>query len=147
MWTLANPLVKLGLGLLLVLGVFAGGVFFEYSHTYLPYKAEVQATAQAQANVVKQLNATIDKNAKDANEQILETAKNINTYYAANPVVRVRVTHGVCTVSQTTGDTSSTDEASTTGYVSAYSPKATVEVASQLDQLMKLLRTNGVTVK
>jgi len=147
MWTLANPLVKWAIGAIVLVGIFLGGVFFEYEHTYLPYKATVTATAQVQAQLVKNLNKEIDTNAKQAEANVNAAAASVDAYYKSHPVVVVRVANGVCTVSKATGDTNSIDETGATSYVSPYSAPLSEQLASQLNELQKLLKANGVTVK
>jgi len=139
MWTLANPLVKLGLGLLLVLGVFAGGVFFEYSHTYLPYKAEVQATAKVQAAQIALINKTNKEASIEAEQTATADIKGVYDWYAAHPTIKwVRQPSS----SQASGTTSNTQESGTVptnGYEPSFTPKQCSLVAIQLEDLLNLL--------
>jgi hypothetical protein len=134
-------LVALGVAALL----FVSGYGLEYKHM-VEYKAEQRGVAEAQVTLVKNLNATIDTNAKDSNENIINTAKSIADYYKSHPVIRLQ-NDGSCSVPQANSSAPSTDGSTTSKYISAYSPELTEQIANELDLLQKLLIKDGVEVK
>jgi len=134
-------LVALGAAALL----FGSGYGLEYKHM-VEYKAEQKGIAEAQVTLVKNLNATIDTNAKDSNENIINTAQSIHDYYIAHPIIRLQ-NNGCGPVPQAISSASGVDATSTSEYASPYTPESTEIIANQLDLLQKLLIKDGVEVK
>lgn len=141
-----NPLtIKIAAYAAGALLLFSAGFGVEYRNM-IQYKAEQKGVAEAQVTLVKNLNATIDTNAKDSNENIINTAKSITDYYKSHPVIRLQ-NDGSCSVPQAISSASGVDAPSTSEYASPYTPESTEIIANQLDLLQKLLIKDGVEVK
>jgi len=143
--------IKLGIVAAIVVAVY----FFGHHQGYQPehdkfttFKASVAEAGSLAAAQAKQLDAQHEKELQDAQTNTLNTATAITDYYKSHPVIRVyHDRSGGCSLSKTDSNSSKSDEASTAGYVSPYSPESTEQVANQLDQLQKLLIKDGVTVQ
>src|SRR5665811_1805306 len=103
--------------------LFSAGFGVEYRNM-IQYKAEQKGIAEAQTTEVHRLNKLIDSNAKDSNENIINTAKSIADYYKSHPVIRLQ-NDGSCSVPQANSSAPSTDGSTTSGYFSPYSPEVT----------------------
>ena len=134
------------IGSLVLAGLLFGAGFGAEYKNMVAYKAEQKGITEAQTTEVKRLNTLIDTNAKDSNENIMETAQSIHAYYKLNPIIRV--SHdGSCTMPQAIGNSGSSNDPSSTYYASPYTPESTELVANQLDLLIKLLYNDGVEIK
>jgi hypothetical protein len=136
----------------LLIGAIAGAIFWTGGLLYeranlTAYKGEVKGMAESQGKIVKAIDAKNQGDANVSQTQYLADLQSVHAYYAANPVTRVQYRNGGCAVSSAVTGASGVDAASTSGYVSPYSPADTEAVAVKLDALQKLLISDGVTVK
>ena len=141
-----NPLtIKIAAYAAGALLLFSAGFGVEYRNM-IQYKAEQKGIAEAQTTEVHRLNKLIDSNAKDSNENIINTAQSIHDYYIAHPIIRLQ-NNGCGPVPQAISSASGVDATSTSEYASPYTPESTEIIANQLDLLQKLLIKDGVEVK
>lgn len=153
----ANPLTQLeksliGVGIVILL-MFGSGVYGWYKeHTVLvQYQQKVKDMGKEENDLVAKYDKLIKDNANDSEKNIQITANGINEWYLKHPVVRVQPNS--CS-GQTTGPVSNSgapNETSSSGsagwYQSPYSPETTELIGAQLDELMSLLRKDGVKIK
>jgi len=139
---------------LLLIGCLTGGAFagWTYEHNQLQkIEADLNSKVAVQTALVSKLNQENIQNADTAQTTLISSLDSVHSYYKSHPVIRVHYVNGSCTVSSTSGDTSSPDAASSSGdvtaFISPYSPEACEQVATRLDGLQKLLTKDGVTVK
>jgi len=161
---LTNPLAPYKYLIIAILLIFytGGSIYLGYRYednVLIAFTAKVKEAGDAQTAAA----AAKDKqNQEDANEAQTNATQAINSiadYYNQHPVTVVtRLPNGTssCTVSGATNSPGSTNEAGATGnaptqpavqYVSPYNPEQVEEMASQLNQLEKLLINDGVQVQ
>lgn len=133
--------------------ILLAGIFIGYRHEHDSLVALESKVAQAAADQVKsdkEKEALYERNLNEANKNTTNAAQSISDYYHAHPSIRV-LHDSSCSVSQANDNSQGTNDSTTDSnvatYISQYSPESSEQVASQLDQLQKLLIANGVQIK
>lgn len=137
----------------ILLMAFGGFMYFKgYSGQHDALVSMEARTAQLgrdQAAMVAAYDKRIKENADDADKNATVIADGIHTYYLSHPV-RVLDPNTSCgTATKTPGNPQGAGQAGgpevpATQYASPYTPEETEQLASQLDQLLRLLHLDGV---
>lgn len=129
---------------------FASGMLYERGNMEL-FKGKTEgaaATQNAAATIANQQN-TGEANVSEAD--LLASLKAKDDYYAANPVVRVRIEHGACIVSRSADNPPGGNEPADSMFVTACDPKdataAAVTLATLQDRLRAAAARGAVIIK
>ena len=142
-------MIKYGAYSLVILAIVGGSYYEGYAGQHdklVTFKAQVEQQAKDQEAIVKSKEAEYERNLKNAEQNSSYAAQSISDYYLQHPSIRL-LHDNTCTVSKANDSPKGSNDTSTSGYISAYAPELTEQLASQLDQLQKLLIANGVTVQ
>ncbi len=143
---------KLAAGAVAGAALWAGGMLYERANL-TEYRGEVKGAASAQVAATKAADLKIEGDYHASNEDVTAAVKAVHEYYTNNPnvVERVRVVNGKCTVSKAVSNSSGRHDTAgpsiADGYVSKYNPEACRLAAVRLDNLQRLLITDGVEVR
>jgi len=131
----------------LCIAAFTTGYVVENTK-FSAYKNQQAGIISVLKNEAKMIEAKDKENANVAKQNANQAVANITDWYNKHPVIRVRVIHtSNNTVPAAASYSQIVDATAADQYVSPYSPAECEVVASRLDELQTLLRSDGVTIK
>jgi len=115
---------------------------------FVTFQAQVTQIGKAQQKETAALNLKIKENANAAENNLIFATNGVNNYYRSNPVIRLR-NASTCSggMSQSISDSTGSDDSTTSGFFSPYSPEQSELIAVRLFELQNLLRSDGVIVE